>query len=449
MFETPTSMKNYVYPELSGGMFYTAGDEEQFFYNIKTDKEDFLQIKNTFMYIFEKFKKSLFVQIVDNKLVTFLPFYNMKYRNEWAGILKYKNGLNSKDAIKKFLIYTDLYSKYWFNKVKYPNFSDSFQTFFTKKEKTIDCSKFNLNMSEWYANNGIFRYDKSEKISDGQNILNIFEMLRELCEKRKVKNISFFVNRRDSPILKSGSYEAYYHIFGHNFPLLSHKYSNYLPILSMSVLSNKFRDILIPTFDDWRLVIMEEKKLNLCWNKKIPKAVFRGSSTGFGFNHNNNARLRILNILDSMEPKNKQLFNVGISKWQLRPRVDDGNIRFIKPNLKHTREFLSLEKQSDYKFIIHIEGHVFAYRLSAELSTKSCILFAETDWKIWYSHLLKPYVHYVPIKKDFSDLLSQMKWCLENDKTCEEIASNGWKFQTTNITKENILVSLEETLNKC
>jgi len=36
-----------------------------------------------------------------------------------------------------------------------------------------------------------------------------------------------------------------------------------------------------------------------------------------------------------------------------------------------------------------------------------------------------PWVHYVPIKKDLSDLISTIEWLQQNDEKAKEIALNG------------------------
>ncbi len=71
---------------------------------------------------------------------------------------------------------------------------------------------------------------------------------------------------------------------------------------------------------------------------------------------------------------------------------------------------LTPEEQSKYKYIINIDGHVSAFRLSLEMSMGCCILLVKSTipnetfgWKMWFSHLLKPYIHYVPVKSDLSD----------------------------------------------
>ena len=58
---------------------------------IQTDKNifklykniDYHSIKNTFDYMFYKFKKGIFVIIKDNKLLLFLPFSNVRYKNNF------------------------------------------------------------------------------------------------------------------------------------------------------------------------------------------------------------------------------------------------------------------------------------------------------------------------------------------------------------------------------
>ena len=62
-------------------------------------------------------------------------------------------------------------------------------------------------------------------------------------------------------------------------------------------------------------------------------------------------------------------------------------------------------EQRKYKYIINIDGHVKAFRLSMELGS-GCVGFTcESEWKLWYSNMLIPYKHYVPVKSDLSDYL--------------------------------------------
>jgi hypothetical protein len=47
----------------------------------------------------------------------------------------------------------------------------------------------------------------------------------------------------------------------------------------------------------------------------------------------------------------------------------------------------------------------------------------------WFmeDHLV-PYVHFVPVSEDFSDLEEVYEWCLDHDAECEEISKNATEF---------------------
>ena len=46
-----------------------------------------------------------------------------------------------------------------------------------------------------------------------------------------------------------------------------------------------------------------------------------------------------------------------------------------------------------------------------------------TSWAM--EDTLVPWVHYIPVAQDFSDLELKATWCLDNADACEEIGLNG------------------------
>lgn len=442
---------------------FTAGDEEQFiqymedrnsnieitevdltnnlFLNTKFEFWDKFQnleadsIFHTFRYIFNKFKKGVYIKIANNKLKVFLPFSNPNYINEWSSKIKIDTAKYT--SIEKFLetICINEGRKY------YPN-------------------RINKNVNEWFGNNSLVRYEYP--ISEGEKTISLVKvMFEELCKHRTIPNISFFYNRRDFPLLTKDETEPYNHMWGtKNLKLLSHNYPSYCPILSGSS-SERFADILIPTWDDWARVENFENKwykgtcrdynynFNQNWLSKKPTAVFRGSTTGSGVDEETNSRLKACLISSKLRQENEYL-DVGITKWNLRPRKNESSdyletidINKLPFKLSNT---LSPEEQSNYKYILNIDGHVAAYRLSVELSMYSVVLLVQSDWKLWYSDRLIPYKHYVPIKSDLSDLVDQIKWCRENDELCEEISKNARKFYELYLNKKGIFDYLQKMI---
>jgi hypothetical protein len=75
-----------------------------------------------------------------------------------------------------------------------------------------------------------------------------------------------------------------------------------------------------------------------------------------------------------------------------------------------------------------------------------CILLVDSKYKLWYHDMLEPYLHYVPVKKDLSDLISQIKWCRNNDKKCQQISINAKKFHDEYLGQNGALDYLQKLL---
>lgn len=404
--------------------------------------------KNTFDYIFNKFKKGIFVKILNGKLKVFLPFSKSKFRNEYGHLLKVDPKYKNLDGFLAYIQNLD-------NKERK-------KTDINARSYNYDSKYVHQDTSNWYANNCLFRYEAPITESD-TNVLNLKNMLVELCEEREVPDIEFFMNRRDFPLLTRDGTEAYDAIYGGaTHPLVSHSYDKYLPILSMSK-TDRFADVLVPTHEDWaRVQSLDEKWIPPCksyednfstpWVDRKPTAVFRGKSTGCGVSIDTNQRLRLAYIssITPPDPDGVAYIDAGITSWALRPRKspDSPYLQTIDPEALPFElvTFMSPEEQATYKYIINVDGHVSAFRLSYELSMGSTLLIIESQWKIWCSSMLKPYVHYVPIKEDMSDLISQIKWCRDHDSECETISKNAREFYDTYLQRDGILDFMQKIL---
>jgi hypothetical protein len=392
-----------------------------------------IAVNNTFQYIFHKFKKGIFIKIKNNELKVFLPFSKNNFINEWSDKIKVDPRFGS---MEKFIEYI--------NKMQGKKFRIS----------------VNKEVDKWYANNCLLRYEFP--INEGDtNVTVMSNMFKELCKERKIPDIEFFINRRDFPIIEKNNTEPYFHLFGKETPLLSHLYNKYSPILSMVTTENN-ADIPIPTGDDWCRISAPEnrffskncrlyniKEFKKKWKNKNPVAVFRGASTGCGVTIDTNMRLKLA-LLSVEHPS---LLNAGITKWQLRPRKLEGE-KYLQtidvPKMNslgiNLVKFMSPIEQSEYKYIVHLDGHVSAFRLSIEMAMGSCILLVDSEYSIWFRSMLKPMIHYIPVKKDLSNLITQIKWCKDNDNTCKQIAQNSKKFYKKFLQKKGILDYLQKLL---
>lgn len=426
-------LKSKQMPSLTDNLFRDMRILPQIWH--KNKNIDSRAVDNTFKYIFNKLKKGIFIRIADNKLQTFIPFHNIHYKNEFGHMLKVDPRYGS---INDFLNHISKLLGY-------------------RGSRQQDIKPFD----EWVANNSLVRYEVEKDTSiagcSANNKITLLNMFMTLCEERDVPDIEFFMNRRDHPQMKIDGTEPYNHIWGSkHHPLVSHNYDTYAPILSGST-TEMHADINVPTYEDWaRATYQISGKVfpNACreypdiqltpWSKKIGKAVFRGATTGSGVTTDTNQRLKALEI----GAAHSDVLDVGITKWNMRVRKIEGSkyLQTIERKSYPKANKLSLQEQSLYKYILTLEGHVAAYRLSYELSSGSVVLLAKSQWQIWYYPFLKEYIHYVPVKEDLSDLLSQINWCKAHDSECAQIADNARKFYNKYLGTRGILDFIQKEL---
>ena len=72
---------------------------------------------------------------------------------------------------------------------------------------------------------------------------------------------------------------------------------------------------------------------------------------------------------------------------------------------------------------------------------------ADSEVSSWYFKGLKPYVHYIPIKHDLSNLIEQINWALSNDSKAKQIAKNGQDFAKKYLKPEDFIERIEIILN--
>jgi hypothetical protein len=395
-------------------------------------------VDNTFFYMFDKFKKGVFVKIKNNQLAAFLPFSKHNFVNEWSHRIRYDTSRFV--SMNQFLDHA------------------------SKIDGSGRSARFNYNIEEWYANNGMFRneYPLTER---DRNLDELRDMLQHVCASRAVPDIEFFLNRRDYPLLCKKGFEPYDHIYdADNVALKSHVYGKYAPVLSM-VTTDRHADIPVPTHEDWaRVSSVEGDKVfardyrytfEMDWDRKKACAVFRGASTGIGVTHEQevnvhtfNPRLFAAKLSADLHQAGRDILDAGITEWNTRPRKIRGEpyLRTVEVDTLGLSlvDRISPEQQSMYKYILNLDGHVSAFRLSLELSMGSVVLLQEhtpgmTNYRMWYHRSLIPFVHYVPVRRDLSDLVDKIEWCILHDDECRKIAQNALAFYHTYLTRDGVL----------
>jgi hypothetical protein len=185
------------------------------------------------------------------------------------------------------------------------------------------------------------------------------------------------------------------------------------------------------------------------YHEKKDRLVWRGATTGPGFNknqHNPRHTSRAVLVARHANTKNKHL-DIGLNELTNTVKKYQGDYysNFLKPSIP-------LSQMLSYKFHLSVEGHDVATNLKWVLYSNSvpfCPPFYVQSWIL--EDELVPWTHYIPVKGDYSDLDDKVEWALNHDNKCEKIAQEGRAYmeQFMDTTNESrIRKSVFETYTK-
>jgi len=162
-------------------------------------------------------------------------------------------------------------------------------------------------------------------------------------------------------------------------------------------------------------------KDNYEWTSKKNEIIWRGAPTG------NGDRIKFCDLY-------YKKYNVGLSC------IFD----YIPQYSYLQKSEISLDDFCKYKYIISIEGNEKDSGINWKLASNSVVLMKQPIYESWLMESkLEPWIHYIPLKEDFSDIDEIYLWCLNNDDKCREITLNANKFMDNfrNIDLEEKLIN--------
>jgi len=397
------------------------------------------RVLNTLKFLFYHLRCGIYCRIEDNKVKQFIIFVNKDYENNWSQYLTFE-GENGE------LVDIDTYYR---NKQKY-----------YRKENI-------LPIKNWWLNNRLYDNETSPNLWGMHLVASITDMLYYTCQTNKLKNTSFFINKRDHPQLTMDLTETYAFAFPEKTKLPQEYLSKgFIPIHSWFA-SNTYSDLLTPSTDDFDVLtgmvtlaerpidrysnINYEKYKHIKWEDKINRMFFRGSATS-GATVETNQRMQLAKLSyeynnNSVEPKKDSLMDMGLVSLNLRDKTNGSGqpVTFTRKDKLGfpLAKFVPMAEQMRMKYIISASGHSAPARFMYLMKMKVLILKIEslrpeTD-ELWFYPLLTPGVHYLSIKSDLSNLMETLDWCIKNDDKAKQIAKNAYRAFRTLLTKTNVL----------
>jgi hypothetical protein len=160
-------------------------------------------------------------------------------------------------------------------------------------------------------------------------------------------------------------------------------------------------------FSEEQLPRWEDKSEILCW---------RGSCSGLG--REKSLRVSFVQKIKEYASKNNMMNDVKLSyQWSENMEIPD----------ELFGERYEYNKFLNHKIFFIIDGNCISSNYMWGFASMSVPVMI-TNAKCWFSQYLIPFVHFVPVKHDLSDLIEQLDWIKNNDDIAKNIAQNAREF---------------------
>ena len=225
-----------------------------------------------------------------------------------------------------------------------------------------------------------------------------------------------------------------------------------IPILTFAKIKGSY-PICIPDFEALRGYYSIDKNIEKWikkhpFDKKIEKAFWRGSTTG-GIFTPQNWKIFPRSKLTLFAAHNEKICD---AKFTDIVQVSQLDFPFVKEEMRREGILgppMSIEEHLRYKYLIDIDGNSCTYsRLYWILKSNSLCLKHSSVNEQWYYKGLEPYVHYIPLKEDISDLEAKILWAKNHSDKVEKIIQNANEFANQSLKHSDALLYFYKVLER-
>ena len=155
-----------------------------------------------------------------------------------------------------------------------------------------------------------------------------------------------------------------------------------------------------------------------------------------GWIGNKNTHVMRSRLLD-IGQKNADLFDIIDMSWSPSNNMRLNSSKYIStPDLAKT-----------YSMLLDIEGCGYSGRLKHLLWSHRPVLLVDRPHKEFFFEWLHEWEHYIPVKRDLSDLVEKTKWCVEHYDEALRIAENAFQFSKRYLTRDACYAQWNTILN--
>ena len=409
----------------------------------------FKRLVHTSKFMFENVGYGIFICLKNGKIHTFQPFANI-YDEK-----KNTNNLTLNDI----------------------------ELFYQQKIKDLKITKNKLYhrivkaRKQWVVSGcNFFYWNDWWKDFEGY-IHTYYDLLINSIKNPKI-NTCFFINLFDLPVMnKKECIEFMKEDFEYKNCNTKNIHKLFIPVLSACTTKLHFDDLNIFP-DAWELVSQKKfgnncrelyynvtKDINTNWVEKTNKIVFRGRNTSCHPNDfNRNIRLKVSEIVndiisdnESIKDKSEKInikIDVGLNALTTNTLYYNNKLTYSNPKYIQSRiklkEGIPMTKQSNFKYILDMDGFVTPWRLCFELSYNSCIILIMSEYISWFYDKLDHKKNIFMINQ-YTDVKQQLKDSLvyfsQNDKEAERIANGSLELYKKIMNLEYIIYYMTTKLS--
>jgi glycosyl transferase family 90 len=173
----------------------------------------------------------------------------------------------------------------------------------------------------------------------------------------------------------------------------------------------------------------------LPWERRSPIAFWRGSTTGSPLDRNVGWRSLPRIRLCEIGAQHPDLIDAGITKVG---QIDDAGAEGWIRNSGLMRPYVAAGSFQQYKYQIDIDGNTTSWPgLFMKLQTGSVVLKVppRDGFEQWFYDRLRPWINFIPLAADMSDLVDKVQWLRGNDVAARTIGEAGYHL-AENLTYE-------------
>jgi len=132
----------------------------------------------------------------------------------------------------------------------------------------------------------------------------------------------------------------------------------------------------------------------------------------------------------------KKLFELGETNKNM---MDIFEMTWNKSNsiVLNSTNYISLENLvKKYSILLDIEGNGYSGRLKYLLWSHRPVIIVDRPHKEYFFEHLKEWEHYIPVKRDLSDLIEKAFWIFTHYEEAKKIAYNAFLFSKKYLTRK-------------